>query len=305
MRARALSVVVLVVLGGLGCKESESAPRAVVVGGDLVRGVSGVSDKSDAKLAAVADDVVDAIEAGHPKRLATIKADLESGDADRVVAAKILLDETIAEVAARLADPANASGVHTLDAPLVGGSSGTALVDAGQQLLCEQPTGSDGKPLHLGSAGGAYGDGRTGVGAAAGDTTDLVDGNGINVFTTLRRVDSGELVPDPDSRLGAYAATRGYAPGTVGNSVHNAIGTIFVTFANYGQERIGRVFNSPEARALYDKPVASCAGRQMALLEYQYWRDVAAEDPWSPGGRMGSMFNPAVRDLLQRQVFDR
>ena len=40
-----------------------------------------------------------------------------------------------------------------------------------------------------------------------------------------------------------------------------------------------------------------------AVLDH--WRDVAAEDPWSPGGRMGSMFNPAVRDLLQRQVFDR
>jgi len=93
--------------------------------------------------------------------------------------------------------------------------------------------------------------------------------------------------------------------GTVGNSVHNAIGTIYITFANYGQERIGRVFNSPEARALYDQPVASCAGYQMAALEYQYWQDVRAEDAVSPGGNMGSAFNPVARDLLQRHVFDR
>ena len=76
-----------------------------------------------------------------------------------------------------------------------------------------------------------------------------------------------------------------------------------MSLANYGQENIGRVFNSPEARALYNQPDASCAGRQMALLEYQYWQDVRAEDPLSPGGNLGSAFNPGVRDLLQRHVF--
>jgi len=123
-----------------------------------------------------------------------------------------------------------------------------------------------------------------------------------------RRPHPAIVLPPPDSRSRTnqtYAATRGYPVGTVGNSVHNAIGTIYITFANYGQERIGRVFNSPEARALYDQPVASCAGYQMAALEYQYWQDVRAEDAVSPGGNMGSAFNPVARDVLQRHVFDR
>jgi hypothetical protein len=183
------------------------------------------------------------------------------------------------------------------------GTGGGQLVDAGQQLLCEQPKGPDGQPLHLGQQGGRYGDDRSGASGAARDTGDLVDPTDPLIWRTLNRVDSGELTPDPESRLGAYAATRGYPPGTVGNSVHHAIGTIYVTFANYGQERIGRVFNSPEARALYDQPVASCAGMQMAMLEHQYWQDVTREDGWSPGGRMGSMFNPTVRNFLQTNVF--
>jgi len=42
---------------------------------------------------------------------------------------------------------------------------------------------------------------------------------------------------------------------------------------------------------------------QMAMLEHQYWQDVTSEDGWSPGGRMGSMFNPTVRNFLQTKVF--
>jgi hypothetical protein len=303
----ALVVVSAVVAACSGSSSQEA--RTPVAGEAVVRGVSGLppagTAEEDEDLAKAADEVVDAIERQYPGQMAAIERDLKSGDPARIIPAKHRLDEVLGGVTAALLADDSTSLVHTRVVPLSSSSSsgGQQLVDAGQQLLCEQPKGPDGQPLHLGQVNGTYGDGRTGALGAARDTGDLVDGNGINVFSTLSRVDSGELVPDPNSRLGAYAATRGYPPGTVGNAVHNAIGTIFVSLANYGQENIGRVFNSPEARALYNQPVASCAGRQMALLEYQYWQDVRSEDPLSPGGNLGSAFNPGVRDLLQRHVF--
>lgn len=123
--------------------------------------------------------------------------------------------------------------------------------------------------------------------------------------TALAAVDRGAVQPPRDSRLGAYAATRGYPPGTVGHAVHNAIGTIFSTLGTYGEERIGSVFNSPEARALYSQPVDGPAGRRMAALEHRYWDMVRREDPLSAGGQLGAAFDPAARDFLQREFFSR
>ncbi|MDB4939260.1 MAG: hypothetical protein JWP87_6232 [Labilithrix sp.] len=294
-----------------GCSDDakEDERPTTIAGSEIVRGVVGATGPSaesggDARLREVADALAAEIEAEAPGRLAQIAADLRSRDGERVVAAKVLLDSSIASAveSRSFAARANGGGLVTPQSlrPL---GEGMPLVDAGQQLLCEHPKGADGQPLHLGQQNGRYGDDRSGAGGALRDTGDLVDTTDVLVLRTLNRVDSGELTPDPDSRLGAYAATRGYPPGTTGNAVHNAIGTIYVTFANYGQEKIGRVFDSPEARALYDQPVASCAGMQMALLEYQYWQDVAREDGFSPGGRMGSMFNPSVRNFLQTNVF--
>ena len=102
------------------------------------------------------------------------------------------------------------------------------------QLLCEPPKGADGRPLQLGRSNGTFGDDRSGVLGAARDTGDLVDTQDWSLFRVLRNVDNGSITPAPDSRLGPYAATRGYPVGTVGNSVHNAIGTTYITFANLG-----------------------------------------------------------------------
>jgi hypothetical protein len=98
----------------------------------------------------------------------------------------------------------------------------------------------------------------------------------------LVQIDAGALEPDPDSRLGAYAATTGYPPGTVGEAVHNAIGTIDTTLGTAGQEQIGKVFNSPQARALYGKPLTPETSRQIAQIEYDYWSRVRADNPRSP-----------------------
>ncbi len=121
--------------------------------------------------------------------------------------------------------------------------------------------------------------------------------------TILSRIDRGTLTPDPNSRLGAYAATAGYPPGSVGNAVHRAIGSIYLSLGAFGEEQIGTVFNSPEAVALFDKPLTRETSRQIAEIEHGYWRSVRDRNPSSAGGQLGSAFDPTVRDWLQREVF--
>jgi hypothetical protein len=116
----------------------------------------------------------------------------------------------------------------------------------------------------------------------------------------LQGIDEGRIHPDPDSRLGAYAATAGYPPGTVGHGVHGAIGAIYLTLGETGQEQIGTVFNSPEAQAHMGHPITSGHSRAIAQLEYDYWRSVRANDWFSVGGQLGSAFPPGIRDDLQR-----
>lgn len=251
---------------GQGCAEEPStSDERADREGDLVRGLLGTrsvateEDRSAARaFDAVGDAIVGELDVASPGRVARLERELRSHDAERMVAAKNELDAAVAKIAAdgtlaqRLGGGSLVTqAVHPLD------QAPTQLVGDASQLLCEQPKGADGRPLQLGRSSGTFGDDRTGVLGAARDTGDLVDTQDWNLLRVLRNVDNGSITPDPESRLGAYAATRGYPVGTVGNSVHNAIGTIYVTFANYGQERIGRVFNSPEARALYDQPVAS------------------------------------------------
>jgi hypothetical protein len=308
----AVSAALFAFAGGCSDEPGDaSAPASAAPpgDGDLVRGLLGgrapgaAEDRASAKAYdAVVEAVLARLDAREAGFVTRIERELRSHDPTRMVAAKKELDAALGGVAA---DPTLAERGGLLTQALRPMGEPTQLVTDASQLLCEQPKGQDGQPLHLGRVNGTFGDDRSGIGGAARDTGDLVDPQDWNLLRVLGRVDDGTLVPDPDSRLGAYAATRGYPVGTVGHSVHNAIGTIYVTFANYGQEKIGRVFNSPEARALYNQPVASCAGYQMALLEYQYWSDVRGEDGLSPGGNMGSAFNPTARDLLQRHVFDR
>lgn len=287
------------------------ADTTTLTGADIVRGVLGIkrgsakpASREGATYADAADAVVVEIEERFPGRLQIIGEELSSRDPERVAAGKALLDEAIRAATfspkvlskLRSAGPAGVSAtswsrVRPLAAP---------VIDDEAPAECGEPGAA---ALTIGKVDGRYGDERTGAIGAAKDSADLVDTTSLLIWRTLQRIDAGELTPDPESRLGAYAATRGYPPGTVGEAVHNATGTIYLTFANYGQEKIGRVFNAPEAQALYREPVTSCAGRRMATIEHSYWSNVAAEDGWSPGGKMGSMFSPYVRDLLQVHVF--
>jgi len=146
------------------------------------------------------------------------------------------------------------------------------------------------------------GDDRTGPRGALADAKDMQPGI-LQKLQNLKNVRTDKINPNPDSRLGAYKATLGYPPGTVGNAVNGAIASIYGTFGTFGEERIGSVFNSPEAKALYNQPVTSDASKKIAEMEHSYWSKVRSEDPWSPGGNMGSAFTPTVRDWLQKNIF--
>lgn len=308
IRCVALALLAAVVGCAAGEEEPVEGAGANLVstrnGAELARGVLGAPlagrqgearSGSKAKIADVADGFVDTIESDRPGTLARISVDLGSRDPERVIAAKKLLDEVIAgavKSTSILSNVKRNTNIAPIEAtvPLIFGIGETSTE-------CVLPT------EHLGLVNGRYGDGRGGFGGALADTQDLVDTTNPNLLETLRRIDDGELVPDLESRLGAYYATRGYPEETTGHAVHGAIGTIYLALANYGQEKIGRVFSSAQAKALYMAPVESCASLQIATLEHRYWSDVAEEDGFSPGGRLGAMFNPAARDFLQQNVF--
>lgn len=114
----------------------------------------------------------------------------------------------------------------------------------------------------------------------------------------LEAVRKGTLTPDPSSRLGAYKATLGYQPGTVGYAVNKQIGNIYNGLGTFGEDQIGKVFNSPEAKALYNEPVGSDASKQMAAMELKYWNDQKAKG--TVGGYMGSSVPVGARDWLQK-----
>jgi hypothetical protein len=253
------------------------------------------------RLRKVADAIIQVTQERSPTLLASAARDLRSRDGAKVRAAR-------ATVRGALRDAARSPRVLELVKQLpefrgvvradVSGQS-MPSVGGGLGLRNDAPDLSGVPDLGRGPDG-RFGDDRTGASGAASDLDDLI------VFfpgSDLEAIDEGTLVPDPESRLGAYAATRGYPPGTVGNAVHRAIGTIYLSLGNYGEERIGRVFNSPEALALYNQPVDSPAGALMAAIEFRYWQNVAAEDPFSAGGQLGSAFDPEARDWLQRNVF--
>ncbi len=311
-RISALSLVVLLPGGAIGCGSNGSASaanapaKADTQGQAFARGVLGTAPQGtlpgDATIEAKRFDafighLLTAIEDKYPGGLDQRLAELQTGKVDAMIAAHSWMDGAVAE----LSDSQQVRDALSRD-PLFSGVNIQA--HGGLSLLNTGGSGSgSGSTPNVGKgADGKYGDGRTGMMGAMKDLGDLTTGAGSR-GDIKQSVDDGKLTPDPESRLGAYAATKGYPAGTVGNAVHNAIGTIYSTLGNYGEEKIGRVFNSPEAKALYDQPVDSDAGRQMAAIEQQYWANVKSEDGASPGGNLGAAFSPGVRDWLQRHIF--
>ncbi len=297
--------------GGKGIKSAETEEQAkqATDGRKVARGMLGLPEtpaspakaEDKAKIQrweALAEHVFFIVEAREPNAMRTFGETLAAKDAEKSAKAFATMRGKIEDAAA-----SNELRVRVANDPLFKGvkipttttKSGGIGIRAG-----ETPVAGDIPDLGRGPDG-FYGDGQTGWGARIRDIGGFVAD--LWPWGTLAKIDRGELTPDPESRLGAYAATRGYPPGSVGEAVHNAIGMIYITFGTYGEERIGRVFNSPEARALYNQPVDSPAGRLMAEIELRYWQNVAAEDSWSPGGELGSAFSAAFRDWLQQNIF--
>lgn len=152
---------------------------------------------------------------------------------------------------------------------------------------------------------GWFGDGRTGPGAAADDLRGLAEcgGNVACRTANLVAIDNKTKQTDPESRLGAYACTAGYPEGSVGRSVHNAIGFIYMALGTYMEEKIGRVFCDPSSIAYYNDPIESDSSVRMGEVEQRYWDNVRMEDDWSAAGKLGAAFSPSVRDWLQKYPF--
>ncbi len=288
-----------------GGVESPNSPEAVA-GRDAARGVLGASPvsaapdgtpaseeqkKSASRYEAIVTHLLALLERREPGALARYAIEMKSKDVKRVIPSYVGMRGKLE----RLAEDPELLDMVRKD-PLFAGALKTQSSSIFGRVEIRDVPGSI--PSLGRGADGFYGDGKTGALQAAADTAGLAA-----LSPSLAQIDRGEVVPDPESRLGAYAATRGYPPGSVGHAVHNAIGTIYVLLGTYGEEKIGRVFNSTEARALYNQPVESQAGALMAAIEQRYWANVAAEDSWSPGGQLGAAFSPAVRDFLQRNIF--
>jgi hypothetical protein len=316
----ALSLALSAVAAG-GCASEDDAgsssafskQQLEVLGPKFAYGVMGLVDAptaTDSVLVrqnyAAAGHMLAIVEMRQPGSITALSADMQSGDAARVLKGMTWLNAILDDVAASNEFVARLSADPLFgEIRTQGGGSGGAASGGS----AGGGTGTSKEIPNLGAdKDGKYGDSNTGMAGAANDLKDLPVPTPQALATrseTLKQIDEGKLKPPPDSRLGAYDATKGYPPGTVGSAVHNAIGTIYKTLDNYGQENIGRVFNSPEARALYNEPVTSDAGRRMAEIEHRYWDNVRREDPRSAGGQLGSAFSPSVRDGLQRYWFGR
>ena len=153
----------------------------------------------------------------------------------------------------------------------------------------------------LGSVNGVYGNGKNGYFETFKDALKTAAQSYALNSLILTGIEAGTgPIPDPESRLGAFYATKGYPADTVGNAVHRAIGAIYLVFGTAGEEKIGRVFNDPRAKMMFNKPIKSWYSRCIAEVEYQYWANVKEENPDSFGGNLGKAARPRLRDCIQQ-----
>lgn len=119
---------------------------------------------------------------------------------------------------------------------------------------------------------------------------------------TLYQIDHGKYPYPikPDSRLGAYQATAGYPEGTVGNTAHRAIGTIYIIFGSKWEDDIGLLFHEQETKDLYPQLVGTPAETKLNEIEYNYWKQQT-----DFGGEFACFFKPSVRRWIQIHVFFR
>lgn len=119
---------------------------------------------------------------------------------------------------------------------------------------------------------------------------------------TLYQIDHGTIPYPirPETRLGAYQITANYPEGTVGNTAHRAIGTIYILFGSKWEDDIGLLFHEQETKDLYPQLIGTPAEAKLNEIEYNYW-----EQQKDLGGELACLFKPSVRRWIQVHVFFR
>lgn len=119
---------------------------------------------------------------------------------------------------------------------------------------------------------------------------------------TLYQIDHGTCPQTirPETRLGAYQITANYPEGTVGNTAHRAIGTIYILFGSKWEDDIGLLFHKQETKDLYPQLIGTPAETKLNEIEYNYWKEQT-----DFGGELACFFKPSVRRWIQIHVFFR
>lgn len=83
--------------------------------------------------------------------------------------------------------------------------------------------------------------------------------------------------PPKQARIGAFAATFRFPPGSVGSGTSGAIQAIHSVFGSFGEARIGNYFNLPMVQQFLAKPIGNIgANTLVASGEYRYWCKILA-----------------------------
>lgn len=83
--------------------------------------------------------------------------------------------------------------------------------------------------------------------------------------------------PPKQARIGAFAATFRFPPGSVGSGTSGAIQAIHSVFGSFGEARIGNYFNLPMVQQFLAKPIGNIGVNTLvASGEYRYWCEILA-----------------------------
>lgn len=100
-----------------------------------------------------------------------------------------------------------------------------------------------------------------------------------NVFVRYRKLkeidDNNKVaIPPVGSRLMAYYATKQYEKGTIGCTVHKAIGCLYLILGNCWESGIGFLFDQEGIEKFYRASFNHNTSSDLATLEYKFWNSV-------------------------------
>lgn len=124
---------------------------------------------------------------------------------------------------------------------------------------------------------------------------------GFNYFRQYKALANPQQI-DQYGRLGAMLAAKDFKHDQVGYGVYPSIRLIHLLFGNFGQQHIGRIFNSPEAQAIMKKPRTTENHLELGKMEYDYWISQLGKGDTFPDELMikfGAAVNPEWRAFIQ------